>query len=252
MAATRSFSPKWESNGPSSLVVDDTSVYVLDILDVPNVFQVPLAGEPEAGPPNILTTGGTYPLSLAEYGTTLYWTQQGDANGELGSSGPFDGGVHGQITSMPKDGSSAPTSLSAISVSRSSSPSIAAVSIGRIDSRRQSCAFPPAPPFPWRSPPPSAGETPYKYIDGWYLGWFVYRAFKALREEKAASSAPRTSHHATPKSRLFRANALSLKSIRSIFAGSRYAFCQRTAQCRCGPVTRPVAPLSPSSWPAIT
>ena len=32
----------------------------------------------------------------------------------------------------------------------------------------------------------TTGETPYKFIDGWYLGWFVYRAFKALREEKAA------------------------------------------------------------------
>jgi hypothetical protein len=30
----------------------------------------------------------------------------------------------------------------------------------------------------------TTGETPYKYIDGWYLGWFVYRAFKALREAK--------------------------------------------------------------------
>jgi hypothetical protein len=30
----------------------------------------------------------------------------------------------------------------------------------------------------------TTGETPYKYIDGWYLGWFVYRAFKALRKEK--------------------------------------------------------------------
>jgi hypothetical protein len=33
----------------------------------------------------------------------------------------------------------------------------------------------------------TTGETPYKFIDGWYMGWFVYRAFKALREEKAAS-----------------------------------------------------------------
>jgi hypothetical protein len=33
----------------------------------------------------------------------------------------------------------------------------------------------------------TTGETPYKFIDGWYLGWFVYRAFKALREEKAAA-----------------------------------------------------------------
>jgi hypothetical protein len=31
----------------------------------------------------------------------------------------------------------------------------------------------------------TTGETPYKFIDGWYLGSFVYRAFKALREEKA-------------------------------------------------------------------
>ena len=32
----------------------------------------------------------------------------------------------------------------------------------------------------------TTGETPYKFIDGWYMGWFVYRAFKALRREKAA------------------------------------------------------------------
>ena len=32
----------------------------------------------------------------------------------------------------------------------------------------------------------TTGETPYKYMDGWYLGWFVYRAYKSLREEKAA------------------------------------------------------------------
>ncbi len=32
----------------------------------------------------------------------------------------------------------------------------------------------------------TTGETPYKYIDGWYMGWFVYRAFKELRGEKAA------------------------------------------------------------------
>jgi dienelactone hydrolase len=34
----------------------------------------------------------------------------------------------------------------------------------------------------------TTGETPYKFIDGWYMGWFVYRAFKALREEKAAGA----------------------------------------------------------------
>ncbi|MDR3741787.1 MAG: abhydrolase domain-containing 18 [Terracidiphilus sp.] len=31
----------------------------------------------------------------------------------------------------------------------------------------------------------TTGETPYKYIDGWYLGSFVWRAFKELREERA-------------------------------------------------------------------
>jgi hypothetical protein len=34
----------------------------------------------------------------------------------------------------------------------------------------------------------TTGETPYQYIDGWYLGSFVYRAFKALRAEKAAEN----------------------------------------------------------------
>lgn len=33
----------------------------------------------------------------------------------------------------------------------------------------------------------TTGETPFKYIDGWHLGSFVYRAFKALRAEKAAA-----------------------------------------------------------------
>jgi dienelactone hydrolase len=31
----------------------------------------------------------------------------------------------------------------------------------------------------------TTGETPYKFIDGWYMGSFVYRAFKALREGDA-------------------------------------------------------------------
>ncbi len=34
----------------------------------------------------------------------------------------------------------------------------------------------------------TTGETPFQYIDGWYMGSFVYRAFKALREEKAAAT----------------------------------------------------------------
>jgi dienelactone hydrolase len=29
----------------------------------------------------------------------------------------------------------------------------------------------------------TTGETPYKYLDGWYLGSFVYGAFKRLREQ---------------------------------------------------------------------
>jgi dienelactone hydrolase len=33
----------------------------------------------------------------------------------------------------------------------------------------------------------TTGEFPYAYLDGWHLGSFVYRAFKALREEKAAA-----------------------------------------------------------------
>ncbi|MFP5205078.1 MAG: hypothetical protein ACLGSH_06965, partial [Acidobacteriota bacterium] len=36
----------------------------------------------------------------------------------------------------------------------------------------------------------TTGEFPYKFIDGWHMGWFVYRAFKALREEKARAEVP--------------------------------------------------------------
>lgn len=32
----------------------------------------------------------------------------------------------------------------------------------------------------------TTGETPFKYIDGWYLGSFVYRAFKELRASRPA------------------------------------------------------------------
>ena len=38
----------------------------------------------------------------------------------------------------------------------------------------------------------TTGETPFKYMDGWHLGSFVYRAFKALREEKAAARSTET------------------------------------------------------------
>jgi dienelactone hydrolase len=33
----------------------------------------------------------------------------------------------------------------------------------------------------------TTGETPYKYLDGWYLGSFVHRAFKELRAEVVAA-----------------------------------------------------------------
>jgi hypothetical protein len=41
----------------------------------------------------------------------------------------------------------------------------------------------------------TTGETPFQYMDGWHLGWFVYRAFKALREE----AAPTAAHEASPR-----------------------------------------------------
>jgi hypothetical protein len=34
----------------------------------------------------------------------------------------------------------------------------------------------------------TTGETPFQYIDGWHMGWFVYRAFKSLRQEKPAGA----------------------------------------------------------------
>jgi len=42
------------------------------------------------------------------------------------------------------------------------------------------------------------------------------------------------------------------QSIRRSFARVEIRPRQRTAQCRCGPVTRPVAPLSPMRWPRLT
>jgi len=30
----------------------------------------------------------------------------------------------------------------------------------------------------------TTGEMPFQYIDGWHMGWFVYRAFKELRSER--------------------------------------------------------------------
>jgi dienelactone hydrolase len=34
----------------------------------------------------------------------------------------------------------------------------------------------------------TTGETPFQYMDGWWLGSFVYRAFKALREDVSGAS----------------------------------------------------------------
>jgi dienelactone hydrolase len=32
----------------------------------------------------------------------------------------------------------------------------------------------------------TTGETPFQYMDGWHMGSFIYRAFKALRQENAS------------------------------------------------------------------
>jgi hypothetical protein len=40
----------------------------------------------------------------------------------------------------------------------------------------------------------TTGETPFKYIDGWYLGSFVYKSFKRLAQHAAAT--PSDLHHA--------------------------------------------------------
>jgi len=46
----------------------------------------------------------------------------------------------------------------------------------------------------------TTGETPYQYIDGWYMGSFVYRAFKALRRYNPKASPARTAKaEATPR-----------------------------------------------------
>ncbi|MBB5344853.1 alpha/beta hydrolase family protein [Tunturibacter empetritectus] len=34
----------------------------------------------------------------------------------------------------------------------------------------------------------TTGETPYKYIDGWYLGSFIYKSFKHLAQTKTAAA----------------------------------------------------------------
>ena len=33
----------------------------------------------------------------------------------------------------------------------------------------------------------TTGETPYKYIDGWYLGSFIHKAFKLLAEKNSTN-----------------------------------------------------------------
>jgi hypothetical protein len=38
----------------------------------------------------------------------------------------------------------------------------------------------------------TTGEFPYKFIDGWYMGSFVYSAFKNLASEKRDSAAGRS------------------------------------------------------------
>jgi hypothetical protein len=49
----------------------------------------------------------------------------------------------------------------------------------------------------------TTGETPYKYIDGWYLGSFVYNAFKKLAEEQRADNSSTPVHEAVQHERVF-------------------------------------------------
>ena len=93
--------------GPAAIVVDEASIYALDVLGF-RVLQLPLTGEPDGGSPNVLTTGWLYPYAMTQDSRNLYWTARGNADGELGTTGPADGGVLGKIVMMPKDGSSAP------------------------------------------------------------------------------------------------------------------------------------------------
>ena len=39
----------------------------------------------------------------------------------------------------------------------------------------------------------TTGETPYKYIDGWYIGSFIYESFKRLAQEKTIKPEPKAS-----------------------------------------------------------
>lgn len=36
----------------------------------------------------------------------------------------------------------------------------------------------------------TTGETPYKYMDGWFMGSFIYRAFKEIAQEGSRSATP--------------------------------------------------------------
>jgi hypothetical protein len=42
----------------------------------------------------------------------------------------------------------------------------------------------------------TTGETPYKFMDGWYLGSFVYQAFKQLGQEPAPPLSAQTPNNA--------------------------------------------------------
>jgi hypothetical protein len=48
----------------------------------------------------------------------------------------------------------------------------------------------------------TTGETPFQYMDGWFMGSFVYRAFKALRNEKAALAGVTTASIPEPEDEL--------------------------------------------------
>ncbi|HEY4113260.1 MAG TPA: hypothetical protein VGM17_04295, partial [Rhizomicrobium sp.] len=43
----------------------------------------------------------------------------------------------------------------------------------------------------------TTGETPYKYMDGWFLGSFVHRAFKDFKARSASVNRASSGEHAS-------------------------------------------------------
>jgi hypothetical protein len=45
----------------------------------------------------------------------------------------------------------------------------------------------------------TTGETPYKFMDGWFLGSFVYRAFKELATSRKPAAVAPPEHELTAR-----------------------------------------------------